>query len=497
VDTRELFERLVTDEPPLSLTASSLSAHGLQVARRRRGRVAAVGLSALVLVVVIATAQLAGPDQRHSGTLAPAGEPTRTSLPFRAVSQISASGSAVYAKLLAAGGSAALLKGFPATAVGTVGKSPSLQAAVAFAAGGTSLLIYATVGSPKAAELRYGVGFAAKQSCPQRPGEFSGQPVTCVGQFTLPGGARVFSAESSPNAAATTTSAGVVTDRSALFVAADGSTLEIVESAEVSTSDGTDVPLPAKGALDGSAIIALAEQSASAWQAAASGFSPDPTAGPQPSVQQALPSLNAPALGSLPFTGTQQISASNAAVYGLLVQAAGGSSALVKGWPTWDSDPVSDTTTQLGTQVEWAAGANSAYLQVVTSTAAEAVRRYGTGVKDGPCAHRSGVSMSTPVRCAYAPLPGGAYAWNWDVDGPIPNANGAVSGTSAHGVVGRAVTVVAKDGNVLGVSEFAYRGHAVGGGTPTALPAEMPDTAALLTLADNLALAWQGAAARG
>jgi hypothetical protein len=59
------------------------------------------------------------------------------------------------------------------------------------------------------------------------------------------------------------------------------------------------------------------------------------------------------------------------------------------------------------------------------------------------------------------------------------------------------VTVVAKDGNLLGVSEFAYQGHAVGGGTPTALPAGMPDPAALLTLADNLALAWQSAAAQG
>lgn len=491
MDTRELFERLVADEPPLSIGAADMSARGLRKARRRREGFAAAGVTALVLVVVTATAQLAGPDQRRGGTLGPGGTQASRSLPFTSSSQTLASGEAVYARLLAAG-PPGHLKEFPPTVVRAADKTPLLETAVAFAAGGTSLVLDATVASPKAAVLRYGAGFAAKQSCPQLPSEFSGQPVSCVSKLTLPGGAHVFAAESSP-APATGTPAGV-TGRSVLFVAADGSTLEIVESAEVSSTDGTDVPLPATGALDASAMIALAEQSASAWSAAAGAPAvlPSPAAATQ-AIVSAAPSPSGPA--SLPFLSARQIAASNARVYGILVAYAGGAAVVTRGDPIWDTNPVTDATQFVGTQVQYRTRGGTGMLRVVTDTAADTRSRYSGLLSGDLCAELAGRSTDdgTLAGCRRVALAGGGTLWTYSRRESTPGeiSNRDPSSTLGPAVYERDAIVVARDGSAL---ELLFQVLGTVGGGPVPLPLTdgvMPDLASLGGLALDAAATWQ------
>jgi hypothetical protein len=208
---------------------------------------------------------------------------------------------------------------------------------------------------------------------------------------------------------------------------------------------------------------------------------------------QAMPSLGGPGITKLPFRNAAQITASSAAAYAKLVAAAGGAGSLIKGWPLWDTEPVSSASRWVGTQVQWAVGGDSGYLQAVTLTPAESAKEYGTSLKS-PCGTGLGQPLGSVVRCESVPLPGGANAWTWDVEGRVADAHGATSASSPKRILARGVMVIARDRSTLTVRETAQQGHAVGGGTPAAVPNSMPVPEALFRLATEMAQEWQAAA---
>ncbi|MDX6228125.1 MAG: hypothetical protein QOI76_1515 [Frankiales bacterium] len=99
METRDLFERLVNNEPPLRLNSADLSAAGRKTARRQaRG---AAGLTVAVLVVaIIATTQIVRPAQRHGGTLGGSG-PAISSFPLASPAQVATAEAQIYSLLLA------------------------------------------------------------------------------------------------------------------------------------------------------------------------------------------------------------------------------------------------------------------------------------------------------------------------------------------------------------------------------------------------------------
>ena len=190
---------------------------------------------------------------------------------------------------------------------------------------------------------------------------------------------------------------------------------------------------------------------------------------------------------SLAFASAAQISASNAKVYDLLIKHAGGPSAVTHGSPTWDSNPVSDKTRFLGTQVQYAAPGGVASLTIVTGAPADSRFRYrdfGTG---SPCAP----SLGQDAGCSKTELPGGAFVWTYLEQSP-PFGNGR-SSSDKQVPVGRAALLWAPDGSTLAVSFGVVDAKS----SPVALadPAVSPTLAQLRTLARDAALAWQREAA--
>ncbi len=499
METRELFERLVTEEPPLALNASAVSARGHQAARRRQGGAAALGTAVLV-VALIATTQLIAPDQRHRGTLAPAGPKAVTSLPFASAEQITASTARVYALLLGVAGDRLTL-GLPHPS-GQPTAVPYWETEVQFTVGGASVGLAVTAANPAGSRTRYGSSVAVATTCPQQPAQFSGRTPSCVAVATLAGGARLFTVRDTARIDARgDTAADGSSPRlmgfSALLVAPDGSTLNVSEMAELGPHDGLDVPLP-PGALDGSALATLAEQAALTWQDTAA-TRPEPPApvlsqvatppgrvGSTPSAvgaetsadatqasltAEAMPSLST-AITTLAFSGAAQITASNAAVYKLLKTAAAGEGKVVKGWPTWDSEPVSAKTTSLGTQVEYRTAAGVGMLRAVTGDRADSGTRYAGLLSRDLCAELAARSTDNGsfVNCAHQPLAGGGNLWTYARKESTPGqmTNRASSSTLGPAIYERDAIVVATDGSALDLI-FQELGTEGGGEVPLPL----------------------------
>jgi hypothetical protein len=193
MDTRELFERLVTDEPPLGITGLAMKERGHQAARRRLGRVGAVVVAVLVVGTVGVT-QLAGPDQRHRGTLVPVAEPPITAIPFVSDPQAIASNAQVHQLLMArAAVMGSNVQGTPFVAYDTLtGAVPAIETWVAYAVGGEGVVLDAVASAAPGPGngLLPGVQKIGRGSpCSQyQPGDLQ-RPTGCV-RTPLAGGAQ-------------------------------------------------------------------------------------------------------------------------------------------------------------------------------------------------------------------------------------------------------------------------------------------------------------------
>lgn len=506
METRELFERLVEGEPPLTFDPAAATAKGRQARRHRYERRAAV----LVALLIAGTGAVVNAQSR---TLTPSGQapatptvsppqPPVVAVPgfaFDSPQQIAASGTAADIALVAATQSLGpLVTHTPAPVSPTKNSlATSWEAMVQLASPNPSVFVQITVAGPTDSRSRYADALTKGPCAAAVPN--AGDGTSCTSK-ALPGGGTLWTYQvvqpHLPNGGTVTSTTPMdLMQRSALLVAADGSALQVMEFAEL-PGQGDDLALPTTGALEMPAVGKLARAAAAAWLSASPrGAAVPPTQASSTNVPTAaMPSLGGPGITALPFRGAEQITASNAAVYARLVAAAGGKAELIKGWPTWDSEPISAKTSFLGTQVQWPAGSDSVYLQVVTDTAADAKTRYGTVLASGPCQGLDGSPEEKPVNCQNVPLPGGAHAWVWEEEGPLPDANGVSSSNGPHAAMERRVLVIARDGSALALTVQAFNGHGVGGGTPAALPESLPGVSSLFRLAAELAQAWHGAA---
>src|SRR4051812_4595355 len=115
METRELFERLVADEPPMQVGVRDVVASGQ---RARRGRYAGAGAAVVAAVVVVTGAVIATQKQSESvppGGVSPSPSASAAAVPsfaFGAAAQITASNARVYGLLTAyAGGASQVTKG--------------------------------------------------------------------------------------------------------------------------------------------------------------------------------------------------------------------------------------------------------------------------------------------------------------------------------------------------------------------------------------------------
>jgi hypothetical protein len=502
METRELFERVVADEPPLRLSPALALRDGRRAATRRWSATAA-GAVAVVVLSAGLVVRLAG-DHRTVGATEPAQTPTvspaaahtpspappsgvpaaldAASLPFVSLAQVQAVANQEYQTMSPA---VEALTGGNGAGGGSGSRSAG-KLVESFGQDGpwASVVVQLTVASPAEARSAYG-GAVTKGPCvgpiPERAAA-SG----CT-SASLPGGGTLWSWEvTRPKGS---TSPGDTMQRSALVVAADGSVLEVLQWAS-GPHAGARIPLPDNHVLDEKSLISLAEQATVTWVSTSRGFVAE-AASVVPSG--AGTSLGGPGITALPFRSAAQITASNAAVYARLVAAAGGKAALIKGWPTLQSGRISAKTTSLRTEVQWPTGSDSAYLDVVTSTPADARSWYGPALTSGACVAARGQASGVPVRCTASSLPGGARAWLWETRSGVGPPTKGATGPTTTVTVARNVLVVAMDGSTLALTEYALSGHQPGTGVATAVSRSLPGSAALVTLAVELAQAWQAA----
>ena len=498
METRELFERLVADEPPLSLGAAAASARGHQAARRRRGGFAAGGVSALVLAMIVAGAQLGRPDQRHGETLAPTAALTIASLPFTSVSQVNGANARVDALLVAAAGGTR-------TVIPTVRRSSTAMTAavdnlVRHTSGDYEVVLESRVSTAAGMAAQYGPG--SDETFCQRLVEHFPLLGACVGVMQR-GGPSEFTFEQQELAlnvtAGATPSPSEPYVRHAVLLAADGSGLELSESAVGGTDAGTPRRLGQGVELTSAQLWTLAQQSAHAWLATTVAATPQASFATTSQVASAVPSpaaASSPAgVASLPFLSAHQIAASNARVYGILVAYAGGAAVVTRGAPLWDTNPVTKATQFVGTQVQYRTSGGTGMVRVVTDTATEAKSRYGGLLNGDLCAELAGRSTDdgTFVDCRRQGLAGGGTLWTYSRKEATP---GEISNRDPSSTLGPAVyeddaIVVAKDGSTL---DLLFQVLATEGGASAPLPLTdrtKPDLAALGGLALDAAATWQ------
>jgi hypothetical protein len=492
MDTRELFERLVIDEPPLSINGSAMTERGHQAARRRLGGVGAAAVAVLA-VATIGVTQLARPDQRHRGTLIPAEQPGVASLPFISSAQITASALAARALLLAVarehGGP---IESLPAGPAVSVDNKSSATSTVAYPVGANSTVLFMTAQSTAATLARFGRGVAGN------PCDSVGKAVSGSGgcdSETLGGGSVLvsYSVQKAPPAQPPAADNGTTQPitRYALVLAHDGSSLELSTTAIAgyTGASATLVRLDPAEHPDAQELAALTEQSARAWVAAASGFPLDPTASPQ-SRDQSPPSRATSSVAAFPFVSSAQVKSADAEMTALLVAAADPlGPPVVRGHaaisPTKGAQP-----TSWEALVQLASPSPSVFVHLTVAAPDAARTLYGDALTKGPCAGaipngRSGAS------CRREELPGGGTVWTYDSVQPhLPNG-GTVTSSTPTELMQRSELVVATDGSALQVMEFA---ELPGDGDDVALPATgVLDGSALAALAKAAASAWQAA----
>ena len=315
METRELFERLVTDEPPLNITGSAMRERGQQALRRRRSGVGATAL-VLVVVAIIAGTQILGPDQRHRGTLDPAGQPVITSLPFTSTDQVAASNQAVYQVLLAAPVGATRVTGQDSGPRGVKDGTP-------FGAAG-SVVDY--VRDNNSVELSAYTTTRRALSAEHCSADSTQKVADCTTR-TLPGGAVLWTWVTLSRAASilspgpSPSEAPFVPDtRAALLLAPDGSSITVVLIE--TNSDSVPFDLQAAGIGPSTTELGnLALKAAVAWRtAAASELPSNPTTSRHPSQDQS--SLGTSSVAAFPFVSSGQVNAADARVMALLEAAA-------------------------------------------------------------------------------------------------------------------------------------------------------------------------------
>ncbi|MDX6254255.1 MAG: hypothetical protein QOJ11_589 [Frankiales bacterium] len=326
METRELFERLVYDEPPLTLIPSSAVANGRRAQQHRYAGVAGL----LVTVVVIGIGVLVEAQSRPVPSTTPVGSPapppTTPSLAsvatfsFGSAAQITASNARVYGLLVSyAGGRALVTRGdltWDTPAI--TDKTQFVGTQVEYRASAGTGMLRVVTDTAAEAKTRY-AGLLSGDLCGQLQGRSTGEGtfVDCVHE-SLPGGGGLWTysrRESTPgqitNRDSSSTLGPAVYERDAIVVAEDGSALDLVFQELGSVGGGSVLPLTGTMPPSSSALGDLALDAAATWQPHDGDVAaPTLTGVAQPSMRQALPSLGAPALGSLPFTRARRISAS-------------------------------------------------------------------------------------------------------------------------------------------------------------------------------------------
>ncbi|BEP13748.1 hypothetical protein acdb102_20590 [Acidothermaceae bacterium B102] len=263
METRDLFERLIADEPPFVLSTSAVRARGERAARLRlayRG----LAVAAVAAVVVTGVVHVHGP--RHPQPAAPL--PTISALPFSSPAQIAASNSKVYA-LLRAGAAkyGSLIKGVPLEEQGGVGGGPAtlVSASVQYTLGRNSGFLSVVTSAPAEYASSYGSSFTpAAGPCAYQGGAKLAQ----CRRTLLPGGAVLWTYSQS---AAAGGGGPVPIERFALLRAADDSVLTLSFSVQSGSAPGASLSYRSlSGAAPGDIELGqLAVAAAAAWQNAA------------------------------------------------------------------------------------------------------------------------------------------------------------------------------------------------------------------------------------
>jgi hypothetical protein len=501
METRELFERLVVDEPPLTISASVASAAGRRTERRRYAGAA----SLLVAVVVVGSGVFvqsqqgtrspgAGTTASPSPVVSSSAKPTSgvPSLPFLSADQISHSNARVYGLLVAyAGGAAQVAQGSPLWDTAPItDKTVFVATQVEYRSGSGTGLLRVVTNTARDAKTRY-AGLLDGNLCTEANGGggHGGSFFQCVAR-DLSGGGRLYTysrreAQTGQvtNREASSTLGPGVYERDAIVVAGDGSALSLVF--QVLSGDNVNAPIPLTDLVQPSpeSLGGLALDAAATWQPH------DADVGAPGASSHAAGS--SPALTGVPsfaFTSAAQVSDAQARAYGELVAAGEAEGPL-----TAENPPALVTAVPpvVQAQVKLALTTTNVFvaLEVASTKAAPAV--YGTALSEGPCTGAV-PNRAAAARCKSTALPGGGTLWTSEVEQPSLPQVGLVTPSTTKEVMQRNALVVAADGSALEIMEFA---ELPDDGDDIKLPSQGSlDIPAVTALAENAAAAWAKAA---
>jgi hypothetical protein len=450
METRELFERVVADEPPLSVSAPAVTARG-RAAARRRWVGSGTGALAVAAVVAVGAVQIGHQhsDARPSGVgPTPSAAPSAAfaSLPFSSPAQITAANARVYALLVAqAGGAAALIKGSPLSFGGPVSHDTSVVATqVQYPVGADSGILQIMTSKPNNFTATDGVYVISPCSLQS----LSVQWVDCV-RAALPGGGYVWTYSSRRASDHATFSRGAV------LVTADGSWMGLAAYVNKGHEVRDQVQATPSQVLPGAAELSqLIQEAALSWEGRGGLLAP--LAGPGVAVPTSSSSPIAdsgPDLGaSLAFNSAGQIKAANDSEYSGLLPVGGGADALTYAKPLWDTAPITDGTAFVADQIEYPAIGGTAMLRTTTSDAADAKTRYNGLLSGALCPQLKSNADKSFANCVEKAV-AGATLYTFETVEAYAGANTGREQNSPAGpaTYERDAILVTKDGSALDV----------------------------------------------